>query len=190
MTKRKASTQASGLQWPADAVERRPIESLIPSARNSRTHSDEQVAQIAASMQEWGWTNPVLVDESDTIIAGHGRIMAARKLGHSEAPVMVARGWTDAQKRAYMIADNKLALNAGWDEALLKLELVEIGGEGFDLPLIGFSHDELSALMDAEGDGGSGESAGGEGGQGEGEADYRCPACGHEWSGLANGGDE
>src|SRR5690606_22386104 len=99
--------------WPADKVERRPIDKLVPYARNSRTHSEEQIAQIAASMREWGWTNPVLVDEDGGIIAGHARLLAARKLGLEEAPVMVAKGWSEAQKRAYIIADNKLAENAG-----------------------------------------------------------------------------
>ena len=96
-----------------DKIERRPIGSLIPYARNARTHSDAQIQQIAASMREWGWTNPVLVDEAGGIIAGHGRVLAAQRLQVSEVPVIVASGWTDAQKRAYIIADNKLALNAG-----------------------------------------------------------------------------
>ena len=99
---------------------------LIPYARNARTHSEEQVAQIAASIREWGWTMPVLVDERDEIIAGHGRVLAAQRLGLNTIPVMVARGWTDAQKRAYVIADNKLTLNAGWDAALLTLELGDL----------------------------------------------------------------
>ena len=103
----------SATEWPASNVEMRAIAGLVPYARNSRTHSPEQVDQIAASMREWGWTNPILVDEKDTIIAGHGRVLAAQKLGLTDAPVMVARGWSDAQKRAYVIADNKLALNAG-----------------------------------------------------------------------------
>ena len=133
-------------KWPADSVERRPIDSLIPYARNSRTHSDEQIAQIAASMREWGWTNPVLVDEDGGIIAGHGRILAARKLGLDEAPVMVAEGWTDAQKRAYVIADNKLALNADWDNELLRLEIHALDDAGFDLVNLGFDGEELSAL--------------------------------------------
>lgn len=137
--------------WPADKIERRKIETLIPYARNSRTHSDAQVAQIAASIKEWGFTNPILVDDAGQIIAGHGRVMAARKLGMSELPVMVASGWTEAQKRAYVIADNKLALNAGWDDELLALELGELDGLGFDLELTGFSDDELALLMiDAE----------------------------------------
>lgn len=134
--------------WPADKVERRPIESLIPYVNNARTHSDEHVAQIAASMKEWGWTNPVLVDESGMIIAGHGRVMAARKLGYSEAPVMVANGWTEAQKKAYVLADNKLALNAGWELETLKLELQALDGAGFDLELTGFNIAEMTALFD------------------------------------------
>ena len=133
--------------WPADAVERRSIDSLIPYAKNSRTHSDEQVAQIAASMKEWGWTNPILIDETGSIIAGHGRVLAARKLGYTEAPVMLAEGWTKAQKAAYIIADNKLALNAGWDVDMLKLELGELESEGFALELTGFSADELKNLL-------------------------------------------
>lgn len=91
--------------WPADKVERRPIETLVPYARNSRTHSDEQVAQIAASMKEWGWTNPVLVDEAGMIIAGHGRVLAARKLGLTEVPVMVATGWSEGDGRAFAEID-------------------------------------------------------------------------------------
>ena len=138
--------------WPADKVERRPINGLIPYARNSRTHSDEQVAQIAASMKEWGWTNPVLVDEDGGIIAGHGRIMAARKLGMDEAPVMVAQGWTDAQKRAYVIADNKLALNAGWDEEALRIEFDELKTMDFNIQATGFSIDEVQALDFESGD--------------------------------------
>lgn len=131
--------------WPADKVERRPIENLIPYVNNARTHSDEQVAQIAASMKEWGWTNPVLVDESGMIIAGHGRVMAARKLGYSEAPVMVASGWTEAQKKAYVLADNQLAVNAGWDAELLSTELKGLQELDFDLGLIGFG--DLDALL-------------------------------------------
>jgi ParB-like chromosome segregation protein Spo0J len=99
-------------RWPADKVERRPIAKLIPAARNARTHSDEQVAQIAASIKEWGWTVPVLCDEDGVLIAGHGRVLAARQLGLTDVPVMTATGWSDAKKRAYLIADNKLPLNA------------------------------------------------------------------------------
>ena len=131
---------------PADTVHQWPIERLIPYARNSRTHSDAQVAQIAASIREWGWTTPVLVDEDGQIIAGHGRIMAARKLGMAEVPVVIAKGWSDAQKRAYVIADNKLALNAGWDDELLRLEFNELDELGFDLELTGFGLNEINLL--------------------------------------------
>jgi len=135
---------------PAEKVEKWNIEKLIPYARNARTHSDEQVGQIAASIKEWGWTTPVLVDEDGGIIAGHGRTMAAKRLGLREVPVMVARGWSDAKKRAYVLADNKLALNAGWDDSMLALELKELGEIGFDLDLTGFSLDEIAALTPME----------------------------------------
>ena len=132
--------------WPAANVELRAVSSLVPYARNSRTHSAEQVDQIAASMREWGWTNPVLVDEAGMIIAGHGRILAAQKLGIVEAPVMTARGWSEEQKRAYVLADNKLALNAGWDMEKLALELGDLKGMGFDIGLTGFSGSELASM--------------------------------------------
>ena len=132
---------------PADKVERWDITKLVPYARNARTHSDEQVGQIAASIKEWGWTTPVLVDENGSIIAGHGRTLAAQRLQMTEVPVMVAKGWSDAKKRAYVLADNKLAMNAGWDNEMLALELGEIGELGFDLDLTGFTADEIAALM-------------------------------------------
>ena len=135
---------------PADKVEQWPIEKLVPYAKNSRTHSDDQIAQLAASIKEWGFTSAILVDEDGGIIAGHGRVMAARKLGLASLPVMVAKGWSEAQKRAYVIADNKLALNAGWDNELLALELAELDGLGFDLELTGFSLDEIAALKPEE----------------------------------------
>jgi DNA modification methylase len=119
----------------------------VPYARNSRTHSDEQVAQIAASIKEWGFTTAVLVDEQGGIIAGHGRTLAAQRLNMKEVPVMVAAGWSDAKKRAYIIADNKLALNAGWDNEMLALELGELKDLDFDLDLTGFTADEIAALM-------------------------------------------
>lgn len=134
-------------QWAADNVERRRVEDLVPYARNARTHSDEQVDQIAASIREWGWTVPVLIDEDGSIIAGHGRVMAARKLKIDEIPCMVATGWSKAQQRAYVIADNKLALNAGWDDELLGLELHALDEAGFDLANLGFDGEELSNLM-------------------------------------------
>lgn len=133
---------------PADSVETWSIEKLIPYARNSRTHSDQQVAQIAASIKEWGFTSAILIDPQGGIIAGHGRLMAARKLGMKEVPVMIADGWTDAQKRAFVIADNKLAMNAGWDDELLALELAELKHEGFNVSLTGFDLQELEELFD------------------------------------------
>ena len=138
-------------EWPADKVERRPVSSLVPYARNSRTHSDTQVAQIAASIKEWGWTTPVLIDPDGGIIAGHGRVLAAQRLGLTEVPCMVAQGWTEAQRKAYVIADNQLALNAGWDMDMLKVELGELSDLDFDLDLIGF--DNLDALMADKTDG-------------------------------------
>lgn len=128
-------------------IENRPIEALIPYARNSRTHSDAQVAQIAASIREFGWTNPVLVDGSNGIIAGHGRVLAARKLGFDQVPVIELAHLTESQKRAYVLADNKLAENAGWDDELLRIELEALQAAGFDLSLTGFDDDELAALM-------------------------------------------
>src|ERR1700730_8630693 len=132
---------------PADKIEHWPLERLAPYARNARTHTDAQVAQIAASINEWGWTVPVLVDENAMLIAGHGRVLAARKLGLSEVPVVVARGWSEAQKQAYVVADNKLALNAGWDADLLKIELTDLRAMGADLNLVGFSNDEILELL-------------------------------------------
>ena len=123
------------------------VADLIPYARNSRTHSDEQVAQIAASIREFGFTNPVLVDKDKGIIAGHGRVLAARKLGLDDVPVIELAHLTEAQRRAYVIADNKLALNAGWDLDLLKVELQELDGK-FDLALTGFNAGELAAMFD------------------------------------------
>jgi len=131
---------------PADKIERWSIDKLTPYARNSRTHSDEQIAQLASSIKEWGWTTPILVDENGSIIAGHGRTLAAYRLKMTEVPVMVAKGWSDAKKRAYVLADNKLALNAGWDNEMLALELAEIGELGFDLDMTGFTAEEIAAL--------------------------------------------
>ena len=133
--------------WPADKIKRKKVDALIPYARNARTHSDEQVAQIAASIKEWGWTTPVLVDEDGEIIAGHGRVMAARKLGIEEVPTMTATGWTKAQKQAYVLADNQLPQNAGWDMDLLSVEMKDLDADGFDLSLIGFGDDMLANML-------------------------------------------
>jgi site-specific DNA-methyltransferase (adenine-specific) len=125
------------------------VAELIPYANNSRTHSDEQVAQIAASIKEFGWTNPILITDN-SIIAGHGRLMAARKLGMSKVPCIEVKNLTTAQVKAYIIADNKLALNAGWDNELLNIEFQELEELGFDLELTGFSLEEIDALKPAE----------------------------------------
>lgn len=126
------------------------VEKLIPFARNSRTHSDKQVAEIAASIKEFGWTNPILVDGDKGIIAGHGRLLAARKLGMDTVPVIELAHLTETQKRAYVIADNKLALNADWDDQLLTIELNDLLADGFALELLGFDKDELAKLLEPE----------------------------------------
>ena len=127
-------------------VIKKRVEELIPYSRNSRTHSDAQVAQIAASIREFGFMNPVLVDAENNIIAGHGRVLAARKLGLEEVPCVLHDHLTETQRKAYILADNKLALNAGWDEDMLRLELDELGDMGFDLELTGFDEVEVEAL--------------------------------------------
>jgi len=126
------------------------VEDLIPYVKNSRTHSDEQVAQIAASIKEFGWTNPILVDGTNGIIAGHGRLMAARKLKMTEVPVIELKHLTDTQKKAYIIADNRLALNAGWDNELLTIELNDLLADGFALEILGFDQAELDELFGEE----------------------------------------
>ena len=155
-------------------IEQISIQALIPYARNSRTHSDAQVAQIAASIREFGFTNPVLIDKDGGIIAGHGRVMGARKLGLTEVPCIRLAHLTDTQKRAYIIADNKLALNAGWDEELLAVEFSDLLSEGFDLQLTGFAPGETSTPDFAPGTE-----------EDQGRLDQKkpvtCPNCGHEF---------
>lgn len=133
-------------QTPLKVVYRQVVD-LIPYARNARTHSDEQVTRIASSIKEFGFTNPILIDGDNGIIAGHGRLMAAKKLGMREVPTIELSGMTDAQKRAYILADNKLALDAGWDEELLRLEFEELRGRVIDLELTGFSLDEINDIL-------------------------------------------
>lgn len=136
-------TQNRKLEW-------RSVSSLIPYARNSRTHSDEQIAQIAASIKEFGWTNPILIDGDNGIIAGHGRLSAARKLGHEEVPVIELKDLTETQRKAYIIADNRLALNAGWDNEMLTIELNELLADNFALDILGFDPKELAALLEPD----------------------------------------
>jgi ParB-like chromosome segregation protein Spo0J len=129
-------------------ITQKKVTELIPYVNNSRTHSDTQVAQIAASIKEFGWTNPILVDGTNGIIAGHGRLLAARKLGYKEVPTIELAGLSENQKKAYIIADNKLALNAGWDDDLLKIELQELLSEGFAMDILGFDSEEINKLLD------------------------------------------
>lgn len=135
-------------QWPASQVEIVRIDDLIPYIRNPRQHSPEQINQLAAAMKEFGWTMPVLRDEEGQILAGHGRIMAARKLEWDEAPVVTATGWPQSKKRAYVIADNKLALNASWDPELLSAEIEALSEDEFPLELLGFSEEDLARMAD------------------------------------------
>lgn len=175
-------------------IDFRPIEGLIPYIRNARTHSDAQVAQIAASIVEFGWTNPVLADATG-IVAGHGRVLAARKLyeaGHTLllpndqaipkgcVPVLNVTGWSEAQRKAYILADNQLALNAGWDESLLKLEIEELKVAGFDLPLIGFDEKALVKLFPVE----PLEPDDEEPDEDPSVRIIRCPKCAHDFSVL------
>jgi DNA modification methylase len=138
------------MQAVAKHIELLLIDKLIPWARNPRTHSDVQVAQIAASIAEFGFNNPILVDTKAGIIAGHGRLLAARKLGLKEVPVIVLDHLSETQKRAYVIADNQLALNAGWDEGLLRIELAALQAEDFNIDIIGFEDEELMRLLAAQ----------------------------------------
>jgi len=167
--------------WPADQVERRAVSDLIPYARNPREHSPEQIAQIAASIREWGWTVPVLCAEDGTIIAGHGRVMAAQQLGLPDVPVMVARGWSEAQRRAYVIADNQLTLAGSWDDERLRTELGDLHGEAFAMDLLGFDAAELERLMYEPQEQAAPEDFP--------EVDedipteHECPKCGYQWSG-------
>ena len=128
-----------------------PLNRLVPYERNARTHSAEQVAQIAASIQEFGFTNPLLVDGADGILAGHGRLAAAKDMGLAEVPVIVLDHLSAAQRRAYVLADNQLALNAGWDTELLQSEVMALNLADFDLSLLGFDDDRIAELLDPEG---------------------------------------
>lgn len=160
------------------------LDDLIPYAKNAKKHPPEQVGQIASSIREFGFTIPVLVAEDGTIIAGHGRVLAAKELGLTEVPVVVARGWSDEQRRAYTIADNKLTEAGEWDEDLLRIELGELREEGFDIDLIGFDAKELDKLLAV-----AVEPTPPDEFQSFGEdieTEHRCPKCGYRWSGKAS----
>ena len=156
-------------------------ESLIPYARNSRTHSEQQVSKIAASIKEFGFLNPVIIDGANGIVAGHGRVMAAQKLGMNELPVIEASHLTDAQRRAYVIADNRLALDAGWDDEMLRVEFAELTDLGFDLELTGFVQFELANIFD-DGAREPPESKTQEIDVDSFESDHQCPKCGFEFN--------
>ena len=129
------------------SIEYKRVDDLIPYVNNSRTHSDEQVTQVAASIKEFGFTNPILIDENNGIIAGHGRLMAAKKLKLEQVPTITLVGLSDAQRKAYVIADNKLALNAEWDFDLLKIEIESLQEDDFKLDLLSFDVDELNGIL-------------------------------------------
>ena len=184
------------------AIEFWPLEDLIPYENNARTHSAEQVEQIAASVRQFGFTNPILADRKG-ITAGHGRLMALRQIyGAGEtvklpsgepvppgtAPVIDCTGWSAAQRRAYILADNQLALNAGWDTQLLQVEVAALNLADFDLSLLGFDQDRIAALLDPEGIDGQSEDPGQPpddfpDADENIDTDHRCPSCGYEWSG-------
>ena len=136
--------------WFSSAIERWPTDKLVPYARNARTHSEEQVAQIAASIVEFGFTNPILAGSDGVIVAGHGRLAAAQKLGLDTVPVVVLDHLTPTQRRALIIADNRIAENAGWDDAMLRIELQSLQEDGFNLDITGFDADALAELMAGE----------------------------------------
>ena len=175
-------------QWPADQIVKRQVADLTPYARNSRQHSQAQIAQIAASIKEWGWTQPIIIDDEGGILAGHGRLLAAQHLGLEEVPCVVATGWSEAKRRAYVIADNRLAELAQWDQAMLATELQDLAALDFDLELTGWDGEELARLL------------GGDDSQPSDEPDspdefkevdedinteHECPKCGYRWSGSA-----
>lgn len=170
--------------WPAATITHRPITELVPFARNSRVHTPAQVSQLAASIVEFGWTIPVLIDERGNIIAGHGRILAAHQLGITDIPCLTATGWSEAKRRAYVIADNRLTDISTFNHEMLALELQDLQALDYDLSLTGFDGEELLRLL-----------AGNEDGQ-QSEApdefkeidedidtDHECPKCGYRWSG-------
>jgi len=173
--KRKVEPQ---VEWPAYNIERRAVADLVPYAKNARLHSPEQVEQIAKSIDEFGWTMAVLVDEANEVIAGHGRILAAAKRNIRECPVIVARGWTEAQKRAYRIFDNKSTENSEWIPEVLKLEFSELQEMKFDLALTGFKLEEVEGYLrtahppDEFAEYGD-----------DIETEHECPKCGYRWSG-------
>lgn len=175
----------TALAWPADHVERRELSALLPYAQNARIHTGDQIDKIAESMRRFGWTVPALIDEDGVIIAGHGRVLAAQKLGLAQVPVMVARGWSEGQKRAYRIADNALTDQSVWSNDLLKVELVELRELDFDLALTGLDDRQIERLLaealPPEQFGVVDENI---------PIQHCCPRCGFRWSGKPNAGEQ
>ena len=164
----------------AEKFEHISVENLLPYARNARTHSDEQLEQIAKSINEFGFLNPVLIDaETKTIIAGHGRVMAAKKLGMTTIPVVTLDHLSEEQRRAYVIADNKLALNAGWDFEILSEEMLNLDKDGFDLAITGFS---LAEIEEITVDGDANDNGENQDEPGDQQKQVECPECGHEFA--------
>ena len=144
-----SDTRLKSYQWPADQITRRPVADLIPYARNARVHTPAQIASIAASIREWGWTMPILVDDAGTILAGHGRLLAAQQLGLDEVPCMVAEGWSEAKRRAYVLADNRLTDQSTFDMELVSAELQDLAALDYDLTLVGWDGEELARLLES-----------------------------------------
>ena len=170
----------------AQKIEHWPLDRLVPYERNARTHSAEQVAQISASIQEFGFTNPILVASDNGIIAGHGRLQAARELAMDTVPVVVLDHLTPAQRRAYVLADNKLALNAGWDDDLLAEEITALHLEDFKLSTLGWSDSDIADMLDPEGINEPAKEYEGSQEYGEdefSEFEHKCPRCGFEFNG-------
>lgn len=185
--KRRESVSATpdDKSWPAYSIERTPIHELTPYARNSRIHSDEDVDKIARAVQEFGFTNPVLRDEDGTIIAGHARVMALAKLGYKFCPTIKAKGWTVAQKKAFVIWDNKSAQAGSWNEAVLKVELTDLKAAGYDVALTGFDSASIVSFLANGGGATQPPAAFGEVDENI-STEHRCPACGYKWSGSSN----
>jgi hypothetical protein len=135
------------IDWPSLNPQLLSVEDLIPYVNNSRIHSQDQINQVAASINEWGFTNPILIDEKNMILAGHCRLLAAQKLKLDKVPVIIARGWSEEQKKAYIIADNKLSLNSSWDKELLKAEIKQLEVDNYNLDFVGFNVEELTELF-------------------------------------------
>jgi hypothetical protein len=183
-TRRSAAAPAPATSPDLPGLERWPLDRFLPYERNARTHSDEQIAQLAASITEFGFVNPVLATSEGHVLAGHGRLRAAALAGLDSVPVLLLDHLTPTQRRAYLLADNKLALNAGWDVTLLQEEIIGLDLENFDIELLGWARSDLDAFLDPDAiDSDQGEWK--EAGEGI-PVEHQCPSCGYQWSGSSN----